>query len=234
MSTRSEPCSGSSGRGAGDPGVATLEAMAEEDEKGSVGPDGESAEERAERIRRRDVAMSRIVQFGDPLLKSRASEIGTFGEGLEAEAAEMVELMRDAWGVGLAATQLGRLRRILVFEPTGEQAPTALVNPEVEWLSDETDVMAEGCLSIPGIAVEVERPLAGRFRGRDLGGEPVLLELEGLSARILQHEIDHLDGVLILDRTTPEHRRAALGALRRGETWSPPESEGEAAEEALA
>ena len=214
--------------------MATLEAMAEEDEKGSVGPDGESAEERAERIRRRDVAMSRIVQFGDPLLKSRASEIGTFGEGLEAEAAEMVELMRDAWGVGLAATQLGRLRRILVFEPTGEQAPTALVNPEVEWLSEELDEMQEACLSIPGIAVDVARPVAGRFTGVNLEGTEVRLELEGLPARILLHELDHLDGILILDRAAPDQRKAALGALRRGETWSPPETDGEATEEALA
>ena len=214
--------------------MATLEVMGEADEQGADERDEESAAERAERIRRRDAAMSRIVQFGDPLLKSRASEIRTFGDELEAEAAGMVVLMRDAWGVGLAATQIGRLRRLLVFEPTGDEAPTALVNPEVEWLSEETDVMAEGCLSIPGIAVEVERPLAGRFRGLDPSGEEILLELEGLPARIIQHEIDHLDGVLILDRTNPEHRRAALGALRRGESWSPPEQDGEATEEALA
>ena len=206
--------------------------MSEEDGREPIDEE-ENAEQRAERIRRRDSAMSRIVQFGDPVLKSRASEIEVFGEELEAEAASMIELMRDAWGVGLAATQLGRLRRLLVFEPTGDEAPTALVNPEVEWTSEETELMVEGCLSIPGIAVEVERPVAGRFSGLDLGGEPVLLELEGLPARIIQHEIDHLDGVLILDRTTREHRREALGALRRGETWSPPEQDGEATEEAL-
>jgi peptide deformylase len=208
--------------------------MSDERAENTEEPDEESAEQRAERIRRRDAAMSRIVQFGDPLLKSRASEIHDFGDRLAAEAAEMVELMRDAWGVGLAATQVGRLRRLLVFEPTGEGGPTALVNPEVEWLAEETDLMAEGCLSIPGISVEVERPVAGRFRGFDTSGESVLLELEGLPARIIQHEIDHLDGVLILDRTSPEHRKAALGALRRGETWSPPEPDGEATEEALA
>ena len=213
--------------------MATLEAMNEEDGREPIEEEEENAEQRAERIRRRDAAMSRIVQFGDPVLKSRASEIDAFGEELTAEAATMIEVMRDAWGVGLAATQLGRLRRLLVFEPTGDEGPTALVNPEVEWVSEETDRMVEGCLSIPGIAVEVERPISGRFKGLDLGGEPVLLELEGLAARIIQHEIDHLDGVLILDRTTPEHRREALGALRRGETWSPPEQDGEATEEAL-
>ena len=214
--------------------VATLGPMSDERAERTEEPDEETAEQRAERIRRRDAAMSRIVQFGDPLLKSRASKIHDFGVRLAAEAAEMVGLMRDAWGVGLAATQVGRLRRLLVFEPTGEGGPTALVNPEVEWLAEETDLMAEGCLSIPGISVEVERPVAGRFRGLDTSGEAVLLELEGLPARIIQHEIDHLDGVLILDRTSPEHRKAALGALRRGETWSPPEPDGEATEEALA
>ncbi len=214
--------------------VATLGPMSDERAERTEEPDEETAEQRAERIRRRDAAMSRIVQFGDPLLKSRASEIHDFGDRLAAEAAEMVGLMRDAWGVGLAATQVGRLRRLLVFEPTGEGGPTSLVNPEVEWLAEETDLMAEGCLSIPGISVEVERPVAGRFRGLDTSGEAVLLELEGLPARIIQHEIDHLDGVLILDRTSPEHRKAALGALRRGETWSPPEPDGEATEEALA
>jgi peptide deformylase len=194
----------------------------------------EAAAERAERTQRREAAMARIVRFGDPLLRSRASEITEFGEELAAEAGEMVELMRDAYGVGLAANQLGRLRRILVFEPTGEDGPTALVNPEIEWLSEEVDVMQEACLSIPGIAVDIERPVSGRFTGVDLEGEPVRLELEGLPARILQHEIDHLDGVLILDRADPEQRKAALGALRRGETWAPPEQDEEAPEEALA
>ncbi|MBU3690593.1 MAG: peptide deformylase [Solirubrobacterales bacterium] len=178
--------------------------------------------------------MSRIVRFGDPLLKSRASEITEFGTALEAEAEEMVSLMRDAIGCGLAANQVGRLRRLLVIEPPGEEAPTALVNPEVEWLSEELDEMQEACLSIPGIAVDVARPVAGRFTGLDLSGAEVRLELEGLPARILQHELDHLDGILILDRATPDQRKAALGALRRGETWSPPETDGEATEEALA
>lgn len=208
--------------------------MSEEDGL-EPGEDGqEAAAERAERARRRDAAMARIIRFGDPLLRSRASDITEFGTVLEAEAEEMVALMRDAYGVGLAANQLGRLRRILVFEPTGEEGPTALVNPEVEWLSEEVDIMQEACLSIPGIAVDIERPVSGRFSGVDLEGEPLLLELEGLPARILQHEIDHLDGVLILDRADPEQRKAALGALRRGETWAPPEQDEEATEEALA
>ena len=214
--------------------MATLVWMSEEDRLDPEEEDREAAEERAERLRRRDAAMARIVQFGDPILRSRASDISEFGDQLAAEAAEMVVLMRDAFGVGLAATQLGRLRRLLVFEPTGEEGPLTVVNPEVEWLSEEVDVMQEACLSIPGIAVDIERPVAGRFSCLDAEGKPSMLELEGLPARILQHEIDHLDGVLILDRADPEQRKAALGALRRGETWTPPEEDGEATEEALA
>ena len=214
--------------------AATLDSMSEEERIEPEEEAGESAEEQAERARRREAAMSRIVRFGDPLLKSRASEITEFGTALEAEAEEMVSLMRDAIGCGLAANQVGRLRRLLVIEPPGEEAPTALVNPEVEWLSEELDEMQEACLSIPGIAVDVARPVAGRFTGLDLSGAEVRLELEGLAARILQHELDHLDGILILDRATPDQRKAALGALRRGETWSPPETDGEATEEALA
>ncbi|MFM9053731.1 MAG: peptide deformylase [Solirubrobacterales bacterium] len=156
--------------------------------------------------------MSRIIRFGDPLLKSRASEITEFGTELVAEADEMVSLMRDAIGCGLAANQVGRLRRLLVIEPPGEEAPTALVNPEVEWLSEELDEMQEACLSIPGIAVDVARPVAGRFTGLDLAGTEVRLELEGLPARILQHELDHLDGILILYR--PRARNIGAGPSR--------------------
>jgi len=208
--------------------------VTEDDGLETLEEDQEAAEEQAERARRHAAAMARIVQFGDPVLRSRASDITEFGEDLVAEAAEMIELMRDGYGVGLAANQVGRLRRILVFEPTGEEGPIVLVNPEVEWLSEEVDVMQEACLSIPGIALDIERPVSGRFTGLDPEGEPVRLEVEGLPARILQHEIDHLNGVLILDRADPGQRRAALGALRRGETWSPPEQDEEATEEALA
>lgn len=208
--------------------------MTEDDGLETLEEDREAAEEQAERARRHAAAMARIVQFGDPVLRSRASDITEFGEDLVAEAAEMIELMRDGYGVGLAANQVGRLRRILVFEPTGEDGPIVLVNPEVEWLSEEVDVLQEACLSIPGIALDIERPVSGRFTGLDPEGEPVRLEVEGLPARILQHEIDHLNGVLILDRADAEQRRAALGALRRGETWAPPEQDEEATEEALA
>ena len=170
---------------------------------------------------RRRAALANVRTFGDPVLKSRASEVGSFGPELEREAERMVSIMRDALGVGLAATQLGIMRRLLVFQATPDATPSAMVNPRLDWLSDELAIAEEGCLSLPGISVEVERPLYARVRGRDVRGEPLLVEASGLEARVLQHEIDHLDGVLILDRTEREQRKAALRALREGEAYSP-------------
>lgn len=175
-----------------------------------------------EDLRRRDRALARIVQYGDPILRSRASEVESVAPSLRDEALGMAELMRDAFGCGLAANQVGKLHRILVFQSSEEEEATALVNPVAEWLSDQTDSMTEGCLSIPGVVVDVERPIAGRFRALDVSGEELLLEVEGLEARIIQHELDHLDGILILDRAEDWQRREALGALRRGESWAPP------------
>jgi peptide deformylase len=138
----------------------------------------------------------------------------------------MIEIMRDGLGIGLAATQLGVLRRLLVFQAGPESEPTALVNPVVEWLSTEIAVAEEGCLSLPRVSMDVERPLYARFSGRDADGAPIVLEAAGLEARVLQHEIDHLDGVLILDRTPRDQRKAALRALREGGSYSPaPEEE---------
>jgi peptide deformylase len=170
---------------------------------------------------RRAAALANVRTFGDPVLKSRAAEVTRFGPELEREAARMIAIMRDALGVGLAATQLGIMHRLLVFQAGADATPTTVVNPELEWLSTELAIAEEGCLSLPGIAVDVERPLHARVRGRDLRGEALLVEASGLEARVLQHEIDHLDGVLILDRTEREQRRGALRALREGETYSP-------------
>ena len=205
------------------------EEMLEEGEEVEIGPDPALDEEL---LRRRDEAMARIVQYGDPVLRSRASEIVRFDPDLEAEAAEMAVLMRDAFGCGLAANQVGRLRRILVFQSSEDEEPGALVNPVMEWASEETETMTEGCLSIPGVVVDVERPLGATFTGMDLAGRPVRWEMEGLRARIIQHELDHLDGVLILDRAPADQRRAAMRALRRGETWEPPREGDEEIEEA--
>jgi peptide deformylase len=192
----------------------------------------ESEEHRleTEMLERREAALAHVVKFGDPVLKSKASPVTGFGPELRSEVERMIGIMQDGLGIGLAATQLGVLRRLLVFQAGPESDPTALVNPEVEWLSEEMAVAEEGCLSLPRVSMDVERPLYARFSGRDVEGEPIVLEAAGLEARVLQHEIDHLDGVLILDRTTREQRKAALRALREGGGYSP-SSEEEIAEE---
>ncbi len=176
----------------------------------------------AERLERREAALAHVIKFGDPVLKSKASEVGEFGPELRAEVERMIAIMRDGMGVGLAATQLGILRRVIVFQAGSDSEPTALVNPVVEWLSEEVAVAEEGCLSLPRVSMDVERPLHARIGGHDIGAEPVVLEASGLEARVLQHEIDHLDGVLILDRASREQRKGALRALREGSSYSPP------------
>ena len=166
--------------------------------------------------------------FGDPVLKSRASEVREFAGALEHEAERMVAIMRDALGVGLAATQLGVMHRLLVFQAGADASPVAVANPEIEWASDELAMAEEGCLSLPGVAVDVERPLHARVRGLDMAGNSLMVEASGLEARVLQHEIDHLDGVLILDRTVREQRKGAMRALREGGTYAPgPDDEDE-------
>jgi peptide deformylase len=191
----------------------------------------EQSELEAELLERREAALAHVVKFGDPVLKSKASPVREFGPELRAEVERMVSIMRDGMGVGLAATQLGVLRRLLVFQAGTDSEPTALINPEVEWLSNEVVVAEEGCLSLPRVSMDVERPLHARFSGLDVDGEPVRLEASGLEARVLQHELDHLDGVLILDRAPRAQRKGALRALREGESYSPPLAEQEAADE---
>ena len=126
----------------------------------------------------------------------------------------MVAIMSEGMGVGLAATQLGILRRLLVFQAGPDAPPRAIVNPEIEWLSQESETAEEGCLSLPRVTMDVERPLHARVSGRDELGEEILIEASGLEARVLQHEIDHLDGVLILDRTPKDQRKEAMRAMR--------------------
>jgi peptide deformylase len=167
-----------------------------------------------ETLARRAAAMSFIRQFGDPVLKSRAIEVDRFDEGLRRQVARMAGLMDDALGVGLAAPQLGISQRLLVYR-VGPDAPLiALVNPEIEWSSDEQEEGEEGCLSIVGVNVDVERPVHVRVRAHDELGEPRIVEASGLEARVIQHEIDHLDGVLILERTSRDQRRRAMRELR--------------------
>jgi peptide deformylase len=195
------------------------------EEAGTQERTSEEREREVELLERREAALAHVVKFGDPVLKSKASPITNFGPELRTEAERMIEIMRDGFGIGLAATQLGALRRLLVFQAGPESEPAALINPEVEWLSDEMAVAEEGCLSLPKVSMDVERPLYARFSGRDIEGAPVLIEASGLEARVLQHEIDHLDGVLILDRTPREQRKAALRALREGGSYSPSSEE---------
>jgi peptide deformylase len=165
-------------------------------------------------VARRAAAMSFIRRLGDPVLKSRATPVDTFDEALRSQVSRMAGLMGDALGVGLAAPQLGVSQRLLVYQ-VGPDAPVvALANPELAWVSDEADVLEEGCLSIPGVAVDVERPLHVRVTAHDEQGEPRVVEASGLEARVIQHEMDHLDGVLILDRTTRDQKREAMKALR--------------------
>lgn len=182
----------------------------------------EREELEAELVERREAALAKVVKFGDPVLKSRASPVAEVGPELRAEAERMIAIMHDAMGVGLAANQLGVLRRLLVFQAGPDSPPTALLNPAIEWLSEEAVVAEEGCLSLPQVAMDVERPLHARVGALDLEGERVTIEASGLEARVLQHEIDHLDGVLILDRAPREQRRAALRALREGGSYAPP------------
>jgi peptide deformylase len=163
---------------------------------------------------RRRSALLQIRQYGDPVLRARAAEVADFDDALRREAEAMAALMRDAHGVGLAAPQVGRSRRLIVFRE-GEDAPAlAICNPRIVWESEEREVLGEGCLSIGEVVVDVERPVAVRISAQDLAGESVELAPEGFAARVIQHEIDHLDGILILDRTDPEQRKEALRALR--------------------
>jgi peptide deformylase len=196
----------------------------------SDGIDTDSSERErleAELLERREVALAHVIKFGDPVLKSVASPVENFGPELRAEVERMIAIMRDGMGVGLAATQLGVLRRLLVFAAGPDNEPTALINPVIEWSSDEGSLAEEGCLSLPRVSMDVERPLHVRVSGRDTEGEAIAIEASGLEARVLQHEIDHLDGVLILDRTTRSQRKGALRALREGGSYSPAPEEQE-------
>jgi peptide deformylase len=172
--------------------------------------------EREARARAREmVARSQIRQYPEPVLRAPATPVTEFSDDLRALVARMTRLMDDANGVGLAGNQVGLLRRLLVFRPDHEDAePRALVNPAIVERSDETASDEEGCLSLGPLRVPVERNVRITVEGQDENGDAVRLEAESLEARILQHEIDHLDGVLIIDRTTPEARREALAALR--------------------
>ena len=162
---------------------------------------------------RRRLALAQIRQYPDVALKMAAKPVEHFDDELRDLVERMKRLMRDAHGIGLAATQVGVLRRIFVFTPA-KDVVAAVANPEIVERSEETDVVDEGCLSIQGVHLPVERSTMVTIAGQDEHGADVRYELEEPYSRVAQHEADHLDGVLILDRTTPEARREALASLR--------------------
>ncbi len=193
------------------PAPSSEEADVEVEREGDA---PEPAELDPETRARRDAALRHVRKFGDPVLRATALPVQRFDDELKDEVARMGELMHDALGVGLAATQLGVLHRVLVFKAYVDDAVTALVNPVLEWTSEELETAEEGCLSLPGVHVEVERPARVRVRAQDETGEALEIETEGLEARVIQHEVDHLNGVLVLDRISREARKEAMRAMR--------------------
>ena len=163
---------------------------------------------------RRAAALAHVRKFGDPVLRSKARPIEVFDDALRDEISGMAALMHDSMGIGLAATQIGTLHRVLVYRVEHNSPINALINPELEWSGKEKETMEEGCLSLPGVHVDVERPVDVRVHAQDPHGDPIVIEASGLEARVIQHEMDHLDGVLILDRTPRDQRKEAMRVLR--------------------
>ena len=174
--------------------------------------DDEEVARAAESEVRQRIALSQVRQYGDPVLRMRANEVVAFDVELARLAERMTALMHDAHGVGLAATQVGVVRRFFVFEHDGEDL--VLANPSITSTSKDVEVDDEGCLSLGTVRVPVERPTEIVIEGKNAAGEDVRYELDGMTARVVQHELDHLDGVLIVDRTDPGSRKEALAKLR--------------------
>lgn len=166
---------------------------------------------------RRAAALSHVRKFGDPVLRTKARPVDRIDDTLREEIGRMGAIMNDAIGVGLAATQLGAIHRVLVYRVQADAPVNALINPEIDWKGSDEEIAEEGCLSLPTVLVDVERPIHIRVHGLNEDGEEVTVEASGLEARVIQHEIDHLDGVLILDRTTREQRKEAMRALREAQ-----------------
>ncbi len=193
------------------------ETALEEDLEAGADAEPREAELDPETAARRKAALAQIRQFGDPVLRTKARPIERFDDALRAEVERMGDLMDDAIGVGLAATQVGVVHRLLVYKVAHDAQLAALINPEIEWSGRETESMEEGCLSLPRVLVDVDRPIHVRVRALNEYGEPILIEASGLEARVIQHEIDHLDGVLVLDRTSREQRKEAMRLMREAE-----------------
>jgi peptide deformylase len=170
----------------------------------------------AEREARRRTALVQIRQYPDPALRMPANEVDDVSDAVGELVERMTRLMQEARGVGLAAPQVGVLRRVLVYQTVDEGPVVALVNPRLIASSDEEETLDEGCLSLgaASVVVPVSRPVSVTVEALTPQGEEVAVEADGLEARVIQHELDHLDGVLTIDRTSPEDRREALGRLR--------------------
>ena len=184
----------------------------------------ESPQDRLDPVARakREAALRHVRKYGDLVLRTRARPVEVFDAALADEVRRMGELMDDAFGIGLAATQLGVMHRLLVYRVDPDAPLGVLVNPEIEWRGEEVETMEEGCLSLPGVGVEVERPVRVRVRAKDEHGATLVVEASGLEARVIQHEVDHLDGVLILDRTSRDQRKQAMRAMREAMAGHPP------------
>jgi peptide deformylase len=177
-------------------------------------PEAEQATLDPEVAARRAAALAHVRKFGDPVLRAEARPVEVFDQRLLDEVARMGSIMHDSLGIGLAATQVGVLHRLLVYRVEHDSPVNALVNPVIEWSGKDKEILEEGCLSLPGVNVDVERPIYVRVRAQDPTGAPIVIEASGLEARVIQHEIDHLDGVLILDRTARDQRKEAMRILR--------------------
>jgi peptide deformylase len=200
--------------------------MAHEDPVPPIEVEPEQPEDRYARLdpetrARREAALRLVRKYGDPVLKSRALPVERFDDALREEIRRMGDLMNDALGIGLAATQLGVMHRVLVYRVDPDGPVAAVVNPVLEWSSRDAEPLEEGCLSLPNVLVDVDRPVYVRVRAQDETGEEILIEASGLEARVLQHEMDHLDGVLILDRTSRDQRKQAMRTLREGAQSAP-------------
>jgi peptide deformylase len=166
---------------------------------------------------RRNAALAHVRKLGDPVLKTKALPVEQFDDALRDEVKQMAVLMEDALGIGLAAPQVGISHRVLVYRVDPGSPVVALVNPQIDWASREEEISEEGCLSLPYVLVDVERPISVLVSAQDEQGEDLVIEASGLEARVIQHELDHLDGILILDRTTREQRKAAMREMRERE-----------------
>jgi peptide deformylase len=193
-------------------------------EQQTAAPEAPESPDRLDPVTRakREAALRHVRKYGDPALRTRARPVEVFDPALADEVRRMGELMDDALGIGLAATQLGVMHRLLVYRFDPEAPLGVLVNPEIEWRGEEVETLEEGCLSLPGVGVEVERPVRVRVRAQDEHGATLVVEATGLEARVIQHEVDHLDGVLILDRTSRDQRKQAMRAMREAMAGHPP------------